>query len=154
MYRWHISTQKFTCWWICFFSFIGLAEILLEVSATPIHWINDGKGLAYIIPPPSENGGIKPQCRKNASVFSSRCHLCEQLVLLPVRACCINNFKNLLWTTTPTAKILHHLVKLYQTCSNDDPGDHNGPAPWAYQLYIDLYSKNFFSRSTRPRLKI
>ena len=59
-------------------------------------------------------------------------------------------------TTRPRALLFgmkHHLVNLYQVCSNYSPGAKNG-----HMHYIDLYrgkhEKIFLSETTRPRAMI
>ena len=48
-------------------------------------------------------------------------------------------------TTRPRALIvgiMHHLVNLYQVCSNYIPGAKNDPTPGDQMFYIDLYREN------------
>ena len=59
-------------------------------------------------------------------------------------------------TASPRALIFglkHHLVNLYQVCSNYIPGTENG-LPWGHMFYIGLYrekhEKIFMSETTRP----
>ena len=48
-------------------------------------------------------------------------------------------------TTRPSALIFgmkHHLVDLYQVCSNYIPEAKKVPRPWGQMLYIGLYKEN------------
>ena len=69
--------------------------------------------------------------------------------------------KNFLSETTRLRALMfgmkHHLVNLYQVCSNYIPGDKKWASPPGHMFYIGLWKKHekiFFSETTRPRALI
>ena len=68
-----------------------------------------------------------------------------------------------IWAETIRPRVLiidmkHHLVDLYQLCSNYAPWAKNGPAPGWHMLYIGLHTekheKIFLCETNRPRVLI